>query len=205
MADEAVVITPLDEDVRRHGPWRNNAEMIHDVNRVHPFIEPVLDTTYGTTGGFWKRFRPVNLIAMGLGLDTDDVTADFRRLPFADRSVPTVVFDPPYKLNGTPACESDARYGVDESTRWQDRLQLMADGAVECARITGHMLLIKCQDQVCSKQVRWQTDLMTEVVVPQGLRKADLFELSSYRKQPPGRGQEHSRSDSSQLLVFLRD
>ena len=86
------MITPKDEEVRRHGPWANNAELMHDVNRVHPFPTPIVDVTYGAHGGFWKKLSTEHVLAGGLGHGSEDFVADFQALPFADQSVPTGSF-----------------------------------------------------------------------------------------------------------------
>lgn len=200
-----MAVTALDEDVRRHGPWKNNAEMFVDVARLGYLPEPVLDVTYGIAGGFWTIYRPAQLITADLSPTSAMIVANFKHLPFADRSVPAVVYDPPYKLNGTPDPAIDTRYGVAQPTRWQDRIALILRGTTEAARVADRYLLIKVQDQVCSGKIRWQTDMVTKVADLAGFRKVDRFELHSYRKQPAGRSQEHTRSDTSQLLIFGRE
>ena len=119
-----------------------------------------------------------------------------------------VVFDPPYKLNGNPSDTGgmDERYGVHVYTDWRDRMQLCRDGITECARVyngTGY-LLVKCQDQVSSGKVRWQTIEFANHAATLDLGLVDLLDLLSYRPQPAGRRQVHARRNSSTLLVFKR-
>lgn len=190
-----------------HGKWIDNADLMVDLFDLGYLTDdhPVLDCTYGM-GAFWSRYRPEQLI----GSDADSVkaphiTCSFTKLPFADGAVHTIVYDPPYKLNGSPDPEIDYRYGVHDYTRWQDRMALIYEGAVECARVLGKgFLLIKVQDQVVSGRKRWQTDLVTEACSIHKLRKVDRFDLPSYRPQPSGRVQRHSHSNTSQLLVFSK-
>ena len=164
-----------------------------------------LDATWGL-GKFWTRCRPDRLVGCDLK-PTGDVRADFRRLPFAPFTFDVVVFDPPYKLNGTPALdEMDVRYGVNVPARWQDRMRLILDGLVECARLVrpGGRLLVKCQDQVVSGAVRWQTDEITMRLDDDRWVKIDRLDMESYRPQPSGRRQVHARRNHSTLLVFQR-
>lgn len=118
------------------------------------------------------------------------------------------VFDPPYKLNGTPALgDFDARYGIEEVTRWQDRMDRIDEGIMSARRALafGGRLLVKCQDQVCSGQVRWQTDHITHLASLLGMGKVDRFDLlGTHRPQPPGRTQKHAHGRPSTLLVFVR-
>lgn len=171
--------------------WADNAHLIADVAALG-FLRPddvVLDVTFGR-GRFWTQYRPEHLIALdGNPKKALDAVADFRSLPFPDRAVDVVVFDPPYKLNGTPnrggPASSDADYGVEEPTRWQDRLALIADGFEECARVASRSVLAKCQDQVSSGQIRWQVDLLTNRARDLGYRKAAVFHLLGGTEQPP--------------------
>lgn len=200
----------MSDDILSVGEWKSNADLIADVAALGWIADDmtVLDATYGL-GRFWTTYRPPLLI----GVDVNPAKCsggppcDFRDLPYDDRSVDVVVFDPPYKLNGTPSLDDfDTAYGIEVPTDWRDRMALIADGAEECARVARKHLLVKCQDQVVSGKVRWQTDVVTEAVTPQGFRKADRFDYGAGRgrKQPDGRTQRHARHDASQLLVFTR-
>lgn len=213
--------------------WKSNAHLIADCARLGYLRDEwkTLDPTYGL-GTFWQEWRPDILIG------TDLVPAkgyrqwagesvDFTALPFEDRSFDCVVFDPPYKLNGTPDQEIDERYGVHQPTNWRERMALCRAGISGCARVLGGgYLLVKCQDQVCSGKVRWQTFEFTKHAESLGLGLVDRFEFLSYRKQDPNRTkkhqackgagcsdctegrvpvvQAHAHSNSSTLLVFKR-
>lgn len=69
----------------------------------------------------------------------------------------------------------------------------------------GGMLLVKCQDQVCSGKVRWQTIEFAGHAVELGSRLVDQLHLPSYRPQPAGRRQIHARRNYSTLLVLRKD
>lgn len=192
--------------------WKDNAEMMAAVHELGYLDGSVLDCTYGL-GGFWKVFQPVNFI----GTDIDvlrspyDVSVDFRDMPFRPGQFTNVVFDPPYKLNGTPAMgDMDSRYGVDVGGRnWQARHTLMADGLIECARVAEKRVLMKCMDQVVSGKKRFQTFEFTKLAEEIGLQLVDRFDLiTSPRPQPPinrdgsTRYQQHTQQNYSTLLVF---
>lgn len=202
MVDESAVILAAQ-------PWPNNAAMIADCARMGYLRKEwlTLDPTYGK-GNFWTEWQPTCLhksdkftCKPGLFRYNDDFTA----LQWSDRSFDAVVFDPPYKFNGTPS-SPDIPYGVHEPTRWQDRLQLMKDGVVECARVLkpkGY-LLVKCMDQVVSGKVVWQTDHMTATAINAGCVKVDRLDfLTSPRPQPHSR-QLHARRNYSTLLIFRK-
>lgn len=197
------------EEVQSIGSWATNAELIADVAVLGWLSDDlsVLDVTYGE-GAFWTKYRPPLLTGVDLNpaKSLTGEPVDFRSLPYADRSFDVVVFDPPYKLNGTPSLDGfDGAYGVEVATRWQDRMQLIADGAAECARVARKHLLVKCQDQVVSGKMRWQTDVVTDIAYAAGFRKADRLDFrSNGLPQPPGRRQQHARHSVSQLIVFTR-
>lgn len=190
---------------------RTNADLILDAHRLRYLRndDVILDATYGR-GVMWRRWTPLRGTLMTNDLLREAHTQthhDFRWLPYTDRAFDAVVFDPPYKLNGTPSTDDvDARYGVDTYTRWQDRYALIEDGLVECARVAKRTLLVKCMDQVVSGRVRWQThDFVNHVHAYTGMRLVDELHLPGSREQPAGRRQVHARRNYSTLLVFNRE
>ena len=186
--------------------WPTNAHLIEDVARLHLDSGMLaFDATYGA-GGFWKRWRPKVLL-------TNDIDEnlrthfhyDFRRFPWSHLNYDLVAYDPPYRLNGTPDREFDERYGLSTATRWQDRMELIRLGFREAARITapGGVLIAKCQDQVVSGQMRWQTHMLHSEGSELGLRLVDRFDMvGGGLSQPKGRRQVHARGRGSTLLVF---
>jgi hypothetical protein len=185
---------------------RTNAQAIDDCVTLGylSVTDRVLDATYGL-GRFWTTFRPQYLAMNDLDPERGNLHYDFTSLPFDARSFDTVVFDPPYKFSGTPdsggPANSDSDYGV-VAMRWQDRMQLIIDGAVECGRVADRTLLVKVQDQVVSGQIRWQTHTVIDALGT--WRLVDELHVHGHRKQPPGRRQVHAARNVSTLLVFGR-
>lgn len=190
------------------GDWKTNAELIVDVAELGYLRNEwrTWDATYGV-GAFWTLWKPTTLI----GTDLDPakgggVSTDFTKSGWASRSFDCVVFDPPYRLNGTPDRRYDEDFGITQPASWRERLQLMREGVIECARVLGDgFLLVKCQDQVNGGKKRWQTDYVTEWAASCDLGKVDRLDMLSYRPQPAGRSQKHARTNYSTLLVFKRD
>lgn len=195
--------------IKALGDWRTNAALIADVARLGYLDGSVLDATYGE-GNFWKKFKPTLLVTNDR-FTTATHHFDFRSLPVNWHGLyDSVVFDPPYRLNGTPDQPYDKAYGIDQPMRWQDKHQMIREGITQCAQCvkTGGYLLLKCQDQVCSGQVRFQTDEFTrhaETLTTSRLRKVDAFYFASdARPQPSGRKQVHAHGRPSMLLVFQK-
>lgn len=196
------------EEIRAVDVWPTNAHLIADCARLGYLQSDwtTLDPTYGY-GTFWKVWKPDVLVACDGAEAKSPIgyAVDFTDLPWPDRHFDVVVFDPPYKLNGTPTEATDARYGVHVVSTWQDRHRLIRDGILECLRVlrAGGTLLVKCQDQVCSGAIRWQTVEFTNHAEAHGARLVDRFDLlGSSRPQPAGRRQVHAHGRPSTLLVF---
>lgn len=186
--------------------WPSNGHLISAAYELGYVGGHVLDMTYGD-GGFWtqvgleSRIHPIASITINRG------EHDFRHIPEQDASFDTVVFDPPYKLNGTSRLDMDERYGVDVPARWQERHLLMAQGFLEGIRVLrkGGYLLVKCKDQVSSGAMRWQTDMLTDLAKAVEVTKVDRFDLTGHNiPQPEGRNQLHAQDRASQLLVFKK-
>lgn len=191
--------------------WKTNGELIADVAKLYLTEDmSVLDPTYGH-GTWWTHYKPKRLIASDLDVAKSPWgrSIDFVALPWAAYMFDCIAFDPPYKLNGTPDPTVDFRYGVGQITPWQERMELIEDGMEECSRVlkTGGIFLLKCMDQVCSGEIRWQTDQFTSFgEISCKLRKIDRFDMiGQHRKQPmEGREQRHAHGRGSTLLVFRK-
>jgi hypothetical protein len=194
-------------EVRAIGVRRNNAELMADCAALGYLPDQVLDLTYGL-GRFWTVHRPSSLVTNDLdptkGAYHEDWTT---RTTWPDRSFGAVVLDPPYKLNGTstgkgPAA-SDSSYGVaGPYVTVAARHKMICDGIAEGARLARRYLLVKCQDQVVSGRVHWQTRIFADHAESIGLRLVDQLHVQGYRAQPAGRRQVHARRDYSTLLVL---
>jgi hypothetical protein len=185
-------------------PWPTNAHMIADVTRLGYLDGTVLDATFGE-GNFWTIVQPHKLVTNDLYKPADHAY-DYRELAvkMGHDLFDSVVFDPDYKMTGTPSTPSmDYAYGTDRPMRYQDRLEGIVLGARQCFTLCRRYTLVKCMDQVVSGNVVWQTDLVTEALKGLGGHKVDSFNiLTTPRPQPEGRRQVHSRRNYSTLLVF---
>lgn len=192
-------------------PYRDNAELICAARDLGYLRDDwvTLDPTYGL-GVFWKDWRPETLWAHDLNPEkAPDGVMDFTDLEYEDAVFDAVVFDPDYKLNGTPALdEFDERYGIDENITPDQRMGKCCHGLIEAIRVTKRrgMVLMKCQDQVVSGKKVWQTMKFTSLANSEGCRLVDqLHFLVRPRPQPEGRRQVHSRGNYSTLLVFKKE
>jgi hypothetical protein len=185
--------------------WNTNGEMIADVAVLGYIGEKVLDAAYGL-GRFWSTYKPSSLIRNDAHPDKGNVHYDFTSFPnYWEDSFDTVVFDPPYKLNGTPTLgKMDEDYGVDSYTSIKDKIILIKQGTMECARITkpGGTLLVKIQDQVASGRMVFLSDIVRDTLKYTAHKIAIFHFLTEPRPQPQGTRQLHARNNFSTLLVF---
>jgi hypothetical protein len=223
----------VSEKVQRFAPYSHNGRLIEAAHRLGHVRGLVLDATFGK-GTWWRSAEYLTEVTGIVGADlmahkarrarafigpevkpgewihASGVQADFRLTPFRPRSFQTVFFDPRYKLNGTPTPDEDGpdeRYGADDPKPWQEIRAEMVDGITALAELValGGRLLAKCQNQVCSKRVRFQTDWLTDAAEAAGLEKVDQLDYEIVpRTQPEGRTQNNAESNYSTLLIFGR-
>jgi hypothetical protein len=195
------------------GTRKNNADLMVDCRTLGYLSDEmvILDPTYGE-GKFWKKWMPPLLIASDLYVPAPGVVDwDFTAMPVGDAAYDAVVFDPPYQLNGTSTgrgpSAKDEGYGVHGEYRsWQAKHSLIRAGITEAVRVTKPkgMVLVKCMDQVCSGQKRWQTHEFTRHAESLGCRLVDMMHVGGTSKQPAGRSQVHAQGDFSTLLIFRK-
>lgn len=179
---------------------RTNAQAVAQLAALGFCPEPVIDTTYGR-GKFWTVHRPDDLFTNDLRTPAD-MAHDYRR-PWPRvmlRRFATVVFDPPYKLNGTPT--DDDRYGVDEPAAMTERLASIVTGLGFAATLVapGGYLWVKYQDQVACGRMQWQSDLITRGLGGADFtREARMFVHTGAR---PQRSQKRPRNNYSTLEVW---
>ena len=175
----------------------------------------VADVTYGQ-GVFWRsiprdRYR----------LLATDITqgVDCRALPYSDGEIDCVVFDPPYMHSpGGTAHRSHKPFenyyrnnttGNRTGSKYHEAvLELYADTGREAWRVLRNrgVLIVKCQDEVCSNQQRFTHVEIMQSYSELGFVAEDLFVL--VRRNRPGASrvvkQVHARKNHSYFLVFWK-
>jgi hypothetical protein len=201
----------ISTEILAMGERRTNAELIRDCAALG-YLDPdghTLDPTYGL-GRWWTLWRPTRLARHDIDpAKAPDGPMDFTALDYPDDHFDTVVFDPPYKLNGTGGSHpSDGGYGVAwQGVRRPDKHDLVRAGLVECIRVTRHggYVLAKGKDQVESGRKRWQVRMIVEHAEAHGCTHVDSLHVRSYVPQPKGRRQVHARTDYSTLVVLRKE
>lgn len=126
--------------------------------------EPIVDVTYGS-GVFWRGYS-----GKVFGGDLDPARAQswvgsFLALPFADASLPTVVYDPPFHTNHhgrRSLFKTKFRFST-LGENVQELKPLYQQGLREAWRVTARHLLVKCQDYIHNHTPQWMTLWTCEV------------------------------------------
>ena len=192
-----------------------NDEVFPHVLALHvPKGSIVADVTYGK-GVFWK-----SIDTTAYELRATDLTAgvDCRRLPYGDRTIDCVVFDPPYMHTpGGTAHQNHQNYenyyynnAISHSSKKYHEavLDLYFEGSREAYRVLkpGGILIIKCQDEVCANKQRLTHVEIINELSRMGFMVVDLFVV--VRNNKPGVSrilkQVHARKNHSYFLVLRK-
>lgn len=192
----------------------SNDEIFPDVLSL--YVAPgstVADVTYGK-GVFWRSI-PATLYTL---IPSDISTGtDCRRLPYGDKSIDCVVFDPPYMHTpggsahtGHQNFENYYRNNVSSSDKKYHEavLDLYFTAATEARRVIkdGGIYIVKCQDEVCANRQRLTHVEIINELTTKGFVIEDLFVV--VRTGQPGVSralvQAHARKNHSYFLVFYK-
>ena len=175
----------------------------------------VADVTFGK-GVFWRNI-PSDVYDLR-ATDIQDGT-DCRSLPYANGAIDCVILDPPYMHSpgGTAhtshqAFESHYKNngtGNRTNKKYHEAvLSLYEDAGIEAHRVLRDrgVLIVKCQDEVCSNRQRFTHVEIMQTYERIGFIAEDLFVV--VRKNRPGVSrvvkQVHARKNHSYFLVFWK-
>ncbi len=175
----------------------------------------VADVTYGE-GVFWRNV-PTDRYTV---LDTDIKTGtDCRELPYGDGEIDCVVLDPPYMHTPGGSAHTvhtafERHYrnngtGNKTTKKYHEAvLALYEDAGKEAWRVLRDrgVLIVKCQDEVCSNRQRFTHVEIMQAYEKFGFIAEDLFVV--IRQNRPGVSrtvrQVHARKNHSYFIVFWK-
>lgn len=186
---------------------------------LHLYVRPgsiVADITYGK-GVFWR-----NIPQKAYKLRATDLQdgVDCRKLPYKDRELDCVVFDPPYMhtpggtAHTTTHAAFEAHYrnngsGNQTASKYHEAvLDLYRDAGKETHRVLRNkgVFIVKCQDEVCANRQRFTHIEVIQMYEQMGFIAEDLFVI--VRNNRPGVSrmvrQVHARKNHSYFLVFWK-
>ena len=175
----------------------------------------IADVTYGQ-GVFWRNIPKdkYNLLPTDIQQGTD-----CRDLPYSDGEIDCVVLDPPYMHSpgGTAhrvhsAFERHYRNngtGNRTDRKYHDAVMALYEGAgSEAHRVLRErgILIVKCQDEVCSNRQRFTHVEIMHAYEQIGFVAEDLFVVVRQNRPGVSRAvrQVHARKNHSYFLVFWK-
>ena len=176
----------------------------------------VADVTYGK-GVFWRNIPEDRYKVLPSDIQQG---VDCRKLPYRDGGIDCVVLDPPYMHSpgGTAhsvhsAFENHYRNngtGNRTGRKYHEAvLALYEDAGTEAYRVLRErgVLIVKCQDEVCSNRQRFTHVEIMQLYERIGFVAEDLFVV--VRQNRPGVSrtirQVHARKNHSYFLVFWKN
>ncbi len=192
-------------------------------DRVFPrildlYVKPgsvVADVTYGK-GVFWRHI-PADRYELRATDIQDGV--DCRSLPYADGEIDCVVLDPPYMHSpGGTAHKTHTPFedhyrnngsGGQTGSKYHEAvLELYRDAGREAWRVLRErgVLIVKCQDEVCSNRQRFTHVEIMQMYDDLGFVAEDLFVVVRNNRPGVSRAirQVHARKNHSWFLVFWK-
>ena len=182
------------------------------------YVDPgstIADVTYGK-GVFWRNVQDEKY-----DLRATDIRqgVDCRHLPYPDGTIDCVVLDPPYMHSpgGTAHATHTAfeRHYRNNGSGGQSKskyhaavLELYEDAGKEAVRVLRDqgVLIVKCQDEVCSNRQRFTHVEIMQAYAGLGLVAEDLFVVVRQNRPGVSRAvrQVHARKNHSYFLVFWK-
>ncbi|MXZ21408.1 MAG: site-specific DNA-methyltransferase [Caldilineaceae bacterium SB0665_bin_25] len=175
----------------------------------------VADVTFGK-GVFWRHVPKDQFVL--LATDIQD-GVDCRALPYDGESIDCVVLDPPYMHTPggtalsahTPFEEHYRNNGSRNRTKSKYHeavLDLYRDAGCEAYRVLRErgVLIVKCQDEVCSNRQRFTHVEIMQMYDQIGFVAEDLFVVLRNNRPGVSRAvrQVHARKNHSYFLVFWK-
>lgn len=201
----------------------DNSDVFPQLMKLHvPVGAAVADLTYGR-GVFWRKVPEGTYRLLKSDLKLGQA---WTNLPYANRSVDAIVFDPPY-MEGLYRKTAESLAGSGTHTAFQ---QAYSDSSVqkpggrkyhdavleaylsvmpEVQRILRHrgVFIVKCQDEVSANRQKLTHVELIWALERRGFYCKDLFVL--VRRNVPAISrllrQEHARKNHSYFLVFVRE
>ena len=165
-----------------------------------------LDPTFGY-GGFYNVIRKPRLcfdLSPGPDLAADVVKADVRALPLRDKSVYSIIFDPPFLAVRGHTGIMTSRYGYMDKV--EDVWELYWKALMEFKRVlkTYGVVVVKCQDIIYGRNQYFTHAVIMNYAVKLGFYPKDLFILLAKNRpiQCKLKTQNHARKFHSYFWVF---
>ena len=191
----------------------DNGDLFPEILRLHfPQGGRVLDTIY-RKGTFWKGVDMSKITLDKLKWEKDKAD-DYRNLParVLENQYDIVVHDPDYTHDAATFGGANYSNQTCEGTKSGGHRALVVNNyylpAREILKVLkkGGLLVVKTQDEICSKKYRSTSGDITKMLHNLGLVKEDEFAILQKNKPSSARWknvkQQHARKNHSVFLVY---
>ena len=183
----------------------NNADLMENIAPL--WIKEndfVIDVTFGR-GVFWKKLE--GLPHRGHDIAKDGV--DCRNIPYDDRSVDVVVFDPPYRpSHGSKLDDGNGlkkAYRLNGLDTINDVVELYRDGIQEATRVlkpNGRMLC-KCQDMSYGHRLHLVSLDVLRIMIENDIDLADQYILVNNSRLSSSKWKKQERARRSHSILWV--
>ena len=144
-------------------------------------MKPILDMCCGSRMFYFDKENPNvifcdirrerHILCDGRELDINpDVIADFRNLPFPDKSFEMVIFDPPHLVRAGENGWQRKKYGALDKESWRDDLDKGFGEAMRVLKPNGILIFKWNETQIKTSEVLALTDYKPVLGHPSGKR-----------------------------------
>lgn len=144
-------------------------------------MKPILDMCCGSRMFYFDKENPNvifcdirrerHILCDGRELDINpDVIADFRNLPFPDKSFEMVIFDPPHLVRAGENGWQRKKYGALDKESWRDDLAKGFGEAMRVLKPNGILIFKWNETQIKTSEVLALTDYKPVLGHPSGKR-----------------------------------
>jgi len=191
----------------------SNDEIIENIMTLYGIKRFDLDCTY-SIGHFWKNLpQPLHKTDL-LPKRNDIIMASSDNLPFENKSLKSIMFDPPFVIAGDTYSNNDEGSSIMakrfEGYKDFSELKNHYYGTLKESKrilVDGGILVVKCQDTVSSGKNHFTHCALMNMALNVGLYPKDLFILMAKNRINSFNGEKwknqfHARKHHSYFWVF---
>jgi hypothetical protein len=192
--------------------YNSNYEVIKNIMSLYNIDQFDLDCTY-SRGLFWKNLPGPKIKSDLVPLSDDVLEANSEHLPFGDKTMKSIMYDPPFVISGKTYKENKDGSSViakrfEGYTTYEKLTNNYYKSLIDLYRISkpNGLLVMKCQDTVSGGKNHFTHVMAMTMAMKVGFYPRDLFILLAKMRINSFGGkwnkQEHARKYHSYFWVF---
>jgi hypothetical protein len=194
--------------------YNTNFEVIKSIMELYEIEQFDLDCTY-SKGTFWKNLPSPKIKSDVTPLHEDVLEASSENLPFPDKSMGSIMYDPPFLIAGKTYNDNKEGSSIIAKrfvcyTTFTDLKRNYYKSLKELHRVCkdGGYIVFKCQDTVSGGKNHFTHNMVMEMALEIGFYPRDLFILMAKMRINSFGGrwskQHHARKYHSYFFIFQK-